>query len=139
MKKLTLMKRFMKNYVGKNLHLVIEDKDGAFKVHTIEIMQKTDETCPVKDIAVGDYFLHLRATNPQGLEASIVCNWTDDLLKNLMTSYKDAKDANLSEITMFRDPQSEDSNKWLLSWGGDLGNGGSDKEAPSNNPIPYIS
>ena len=96
MKKLTLMKRFMKSFVGKNFHLIIKDKDGTFKVHTIEIMQKTDDTCPAKDIPVGDYFLHLHATNPQGNEASIVCDWTDELLKNLMTNYKDAKEANYS-------------------------------------------
>ena len=101
----------------KDLNLVIKEKDGNFKVHTIEIMQKTDETCPVKDIKIGDYFIHLIATNPNGQEASIVCNWTDDLLKNLMLNYKDAKDANSSEITMFKDPLSEDTNKWLLTWG----------------------
>jgi len=134
MKKLTLMKRFMKNFVGKNFHLIIKDKDGTFKVHTIEIMQKTDETCPVKDITVGDYFLHLLATNPQGNEASIVCNWTDDLLKNLMTNYKNAKDADYSQITMFKDPMSEDTNKWLLTWG-------DEPKEPEQiyTPIRYIS
>jgi len=139
MKKLTLMKRFMGNFVGKNFHLVIKDKDGAFKVHTIEIMQKTDDSCPVKDIVIGDYFLHLLGTNPQGAEASIVCNWTDELLKNLMANYKDAKDANFSEITMFRNPQSEDANQWFLSWGDTEGGGGENKDGQSKNPIPYIS
>jgi hypothetical protein len=134
MKKLTLMKRFMKNFVGKNFHLIIKDKDGTFKVHTIEIMQKTDDTCPAKDIPVGDYFLHLRATNPQGNEASIVCDWTDELLKNLMTNYKDAKDANYQQITMFKDPLSEDSNKWLLTWGDDTKRSGQ-----TYTPIRYIS
>lgn len=135
MKKLTLMKRFMKSFVGKDFHLIIKDQDGTFKVHTIEIMQKTDETCPVKDITVGDYFLHLLATNPQGNEASIVCNWTDELLKNLMTNYRDAKDANCSQIMMFRDPQSQDENRWLLTWG----DPGKNKGRHSGDPIPYIS
>jgi hypothetical protein len=135
MKKLTLMKQFMKNFVGKNFHLIIKDIDGNFKVHTIEIMQKTDDSCPVKDIMIGDYFLHLRATNPQGKEASIVCNWTDELLKNLMNNYKDAKDANYSQITMFRNPQPEDANQWLLSWGDDTG----DNDGPASSSIPYIS
>lgn len=135
MKKLTLMKRFMENFVGKNFYLVIKDGDGSFKVHTIEIMRKTDESCPVKDITVGDYFLHLLATNPQGNEASIVCNWTDELLKNLIANYKDARDANFSQITMFRDPASDDSNRWLLSWG----DGGEDRNSKSSDPIPYIS
>ncbi len=135
MKKLTLMKQFMENFVGKDFHLIIKDKDGTFKVHTIEIMKKTDDSCPVKDVVVGDYFLHLLATNPQGNEASIVCNWTEDLLKNLMTSYKDAKDADFSQITMFRDPKSDDSNRWLLSWG-DNSEG---KNTKTSNSIPYIS
>ena len=132
MKKIKIMKEFMKNFVGKNFHLIIKEKDGAFKVHTIEIMQKTDSTCPVKEIPIGDYFLHLVATNPQGNEASIVCNWTDELLKNLMANYKDAKDADASQITMFRDPISNDSNKWLLTWG-------DNKEEQKSDPIRYIS
>ena len=132
MKKIRLMKEFMKNFVGKDFHLNIKEKDGTFKVHTIEIMQKTDSTCPVKEIPIGDYFLHLVATNPQGNEASIVCNWTDDLLKNLMANYKDAKDADVSQITMFRDPISNDSNKWLLTWE-------ENKEEQKNDPIRYIS
>lgn len=131
MKKIRLMKEFMKNFVGKDFHLIIKEKDGAFKVHTVEIMQKTDSTCPVKEIPIGDYFLHLVAANPQGNEASIVCNWTDELLKNLMVNYKDAKDADVSQITMFRDPISNDPNKWLLTWG-------DNKEEQKNDPIRYI-
>ena len=132
MKKLTLMKRFMKNYVGKDFHLVIKEEDGAFKVHTIEIMQKTDDSCPVKNISIGDYFLHLVATNSQGYEASIVCDWSDELLKNLLKSYEDAKDAHYSQIVMFRDPHSNDLNRWLLSWGDDT-------SRKRNDSIPYIS
>lgn len=132
MKKLTLMKRFMKHYVGKGCRLVIKEKDGAFKVHTIEIMQKTDNTCPVKDIPIGDYFIHLVATNKKGHEASIVCNWTDDLLKSLMESYKQAKDADYSEITMFKNPLANDENSWMLSWGDKVSN-------PKADPIRYIS
>jgi len=135
MKKLTLMKRFMENFVGKNFHLIIKDKDGTFKVHTIEIMKKIDDSCPIKDITVGDYFLHLLATNPQGKEASIICNWTEELLKSLMISYKDAKDANFSQITMFKDPQSDDTNRWLLSWG----DNSDDNNRQTSNPVPYIS
>ncbi len=134
MKKLTLMKRFMQNFVGKGIHLIIKENDGSFKVHTIEIMQKTDQTCPVKDIPIGDYFLHLVAVNQNGNEANIVCNWSDDLLQNLMDNYKEAKDAQLAEITMFRDPFSGDPNKWLLSWG----NEGQAPE-PKTDPIRYIS
>ena len=132
MKKLRLIKQFMKNFVGKSFHLIIKERDGPFKVHTIEIMQKTDNTCPVKEIPIGDYFLHLVATNPQGNEASIVCNWTDELLKDLMANYKDARDADFSQITMFKDPISNDSNKWLLTWG-------DNKIEQKTDPIRYIS
>ncbi len=131
MNKLKLMQQFMKNFVGKGLRLLIKEKDGTFKVHTIEIMQKTDDTCPVKEIPVGDYFLHLVATNQEGNDASIVCNWTKELLQNLMDGYKDSKDADSSQITMSRDPTSSDSNKWLLVWGNTPGQPGADK-------IPYI-
>ncbi len=74
------------------------------------------------------------ATNPQGNEASIVCNWTDELLRNLMTNYKDAKDANYTHMTMFKDPQSSDSNRWLLTWGDDIKEPGQ-----TYTPIRYIS
>ncbi len=131
------MKKFMKSFVGNDFHLFIQEKDGNFKVHTIEIMQKTDNTCPVKEIPIGDYFIHLVATNSRGNEASIVCDWSEELLKNLMDNYKEARDAQQSHITMFRDPFSGDANKWLLSWGNDprVGN----QETQKNDPIRYIS
>ncbi|MCL4429340.1 MAG: hypothetical protein M1167_01180 [Chloroflexi bacterium] len=132
MKKINLMKQFMKHFVGKGFHLIIKEKDETLKVHTIEIMQKTDSTCPVKEIPIGDYFLHLVATNPKGNEASIICNWTDELLKDLMASYKDAKDAEFSQITMIKDPLSNESNKWLLTWG-------DNEEVQKTDPIRYIS
>jgi hypothetical protein len=125
------MKEFMQNYVGKGIRLVIKEKNDNFKVHTIEIMQKTDNTCPVKEIPVGDYFIHLVATNRRGKEASIVCNWTEALLKDLMANYKNAKDAESSQIIMMRDTLSEDSNKWLLTWSPKV-------EEPKEDPIGYI-
>ncbi|MGD6933849.1 MAG: hypothetical protein ACQCN5_06565 [Candidatus Bathyarchaeia archaeon] len=131
MKRLTLMKKFMQNYVGKGIRLIIKENNETLKVHTIEIMQKTDNTCPVKNIPVGDYFIHLLATNPQGNEASIVCDWTDDLLKDLMANYKDAKDANASQIVMSKDVFSENSEKWLLTWSAPFDDG-------TQDPIGYI-
>jgi hypothetical protein len=125
------MQQFTKNFVGKGFHLQIKERDGTFQVHTIEIMQKTDDSCPVKEIPVGDYFLHLVATNQEGNDASIVCNWTEDLLQNLVDSYKDAKDADFSRITMCRDPISNDANKWLFIWG-------NNQEQQKTNKIPYI-
>jgi hypothetical protein len=138
MKKLALMKKFMTNFVGKGIHLVIKEKDGAFMVHTIEIMQKTDDTCPVKEIPIGEYFLHLEATNAEGNEASIVCNWTDELLKNLIANYKDAKDADISKITMLRDPMSNDSNRWLLTWGNEVREDPNMATDEKKDPIGYI-
>jgi hypothetical protein len=132
MKKLTLMKKFMKQFVGQGVHLVIKEKEGSIKVYKIEIMQKTDDSCPVEDLPVGDYFLHLVGATPQGAEASIVCDWSDDLLKNLISSYKDAKDAEYAQVTMFRDTLSGDPNKWLLTWG-------SEPKARKKDPIRYIS
>lgn len=52
------MKRFMSTFVGKDLHLVIKD-GGYLLVHTIQIIQKTDETCPLQEVTIGDYFLRL--------------------------------------------------------------------------------
>jgi hypothetical protein len=132
MKKLTIMKKFMKEFVGKGFHLTIKEKEGNFKVHTIEIMQKTDDSCPVENLPIGDYFLRLVATNNQGNEASIVCDWSDDLLKSLLSNYKEAKEAQFSQITMVRDPLSEEPNKWLLTWGDEV-------RKPKKEPIRYIS
>lgn len=130
--KFTLMQEFMNNFVGKGFHLLIKEKDGTFQVHTIEIMQKTDDTCPVKEIPVGDYFLHLKATNQEGNDASIICNWTEELLADLMNNYKDAKDADAACITMYRDPSSSDANKWLLLWD-------TNEIHQKTDSIPYIS
>ena len=132
MKKLTLMKKFMKDFVGKGLNLIIKEKEGSFHVHTIEIMQKTDDNCPVEDLPIGDYFLHLVATNPLGNEASIVCDWSDDLLKSLLSNYKEVKDAQYSQVTMFRDPISKNPNKWLLTFG-------NENIKKKEDPIRYIS
>jgi len=132
MRKFKLMQQFMKNFVGKGVRLLIKEKDGTFQVHTIEIMQKTDDTCPIKEISIGDYFLHLVATNQEGNEASIVCDWTEELLQNLMEGYKGSKDTDFSHVTMCRDPMASDGNKWLLMWG-------NDPQLPKPDAIPYIS
>jgi hypothetical protein len=109
----------MSTFVGNDFQLLIKEKEDTFKVHTIEIIQKTDDTCPVKEIPVGGYFLHLIASDQHGNDASIVCNWTEELLQNLLNTYKEAKDAEFSHITMCRDSFSSGSDKWLLLWGSD--------------------
>ncbi len=133
MRKIKLMQQFMTNFVGKGVRLLIKERDGTFQVHTIEIMQKTDDTCPVKDIRIGDYFLHLVATNKEGGEASIVCDWSEELLQNLMDGYEGARGTDFSHVTMCRDPVSNDANKWLLLWGNDP------QQAKADTTIPYIS
>lgn len=134
MNKLELMQQFMNTFVGKNFHLLIKERQSTVQVHTIEIMQKTDNMCPIKEIQIGDYFLHLIATDPQGNEASMACNWTEELLQNLLETYKEAKDADFSYITMCRDHLSNDHNKWFLVWGK---NG--EEQAKTSPPIAYAS
>jgi hypothetical protein len=119
MNKLELLQQFMNTFVGNDFHLLIKEKQKTFKVHTIEVIQKTDDTCPVKEIPVGSYFLHLIAADQHGNDESIVCNWTEELLQNLLNNYKEAKCANFCQITMHRDPFSSDSDRWLLLWGSD--------------------
>ena len=134
MSKLELMKRFSSTFVGNGFHLIIRENRNSFLVHTIEIMQKIDETCPVKEIPIGDYFFHLIAENQLGKEASIVCNWSQELLQNLLENYKSAKEAGLSHIEMFRNPMTSDPNSWLLAFG-------SSEQPKSMQPtqIAYIS
>jgi len=117
MTKIELMKKFMNTFVGNGFHLTIREKGNSFQVHTIEIIQKVDETCPVKDIPVGDYFLHLLATDQHGVEASMVCNWSQELLQNLLENHKLAKEAEQTRIVMFRNPMVNVPNSWMLTWG----------------------
>ena len=117
MNKLELMKKFSSTFVGNGFHLVIREDGNSFLVRTIEIMQKTDETCPVKGIAVGDYFFRLVTENQDGKEASFVCDWSQELLQNLLETYTSAKEAGQTHIEMFRNPVTGDPNDWMLKWG----------------------
>lgn len=132
MSKLDLMKMFSSTFVGNGFHLIIRENGNSFLVHTIEIMQKIDETCPVKEIPIGDYFFHLVAESQLGKEASIVCNWSQELLQNLLENHKAAKEAGLTHIEMFRNPMTNDPNNWMLTWG-------NLKEEPKPMQITYIS
>lgn len=132
MSKLELMEKFMYTFVGNGFHLVIRERENGFLVHTIEIMQKVDESCPVKEILMGDYFLQLIAKNQHGEEASIVCNWSQKLLENLLENYKTAKEAGRTHITMFRNPVTNDPNDWILSWG-------SPEKQMETRQVTYIS
>ena len=117
MSKLELMDKLMNTFVGNGFHLIIRAKGNSLLVHTIKIMQKTNETCPIKDISVGDYFLHLLATDLNGTESSMVCNWSQELLQNLLEHYKLAKEAGQKKIEMSRNPMTNDTNSWILTWG----------------------
>ncbi|MEM1566655.1 MAG: hypothetical protein QW510_06220 [Candidatus Bathyarchaeia archaeon] len=114
MNKLEIMEKFMYTFVGNGLHLIIKEQDNSYLVHTIEIMQKVDEACIVKEIPVGDYFLHMVAVDKNGQEASIICNWSQELLQNLLESSKIAREAGCSSIIMFREPV---TNNWLIVFG----------------------
>ncbi len=132
MSKLELMEKFMNAFVGNGFHLIIKERRNSFRVHTIAVMQKVDETCPVKEIPVGDYFLHLIVTDQHGKEASMVCNWSQELLKSLLENFKVAKAAGHSHITMLRNSITNDPNDWVLAWG-------SHGEQPKTTQITYIS
>ena len=118
MTKLELMKKFLNTFVGNGLHLVIREQGNSFWIHTIKIFQKEDERCPAKDTPVGDYFLNLIATDQHDKEASIICNWSQDLLANLLKSSGVAKEAGLTRVVMLRDPKASDPNRWMLACGG---------------------
>lgn len=117
MSKLELMKKFMNTFVGNGFHLIIRERENSFLVHTIKIIQKVDETCQVKNIPVGDYFLNLKATDLHEEEASMLCNWSQELLRNLLENHKLAKEAGQTHIVMFRNPMVNDPNSWMLTWG----------------------
>ena len=115
--KLELSKRFMNTFVGNGINLIIGENENKFMVHTIEIRQKTDETCPLKHIPVGDYFFRLIAINQNGKEAAILCDWSEKLIKNLLENYKSAQKAGCNEILMLKDPFPGKPNNWILAWG----------------------
>lgn len=115
MNKLEIMEQFMHAFVGNGIHLIIKEQDNSYLIHTIEIMQKVDETCIVKEIPVGDYFLHMVAVDKNGQEeTSIICNWSPELLQNLIESSIIAKEAGCSSIIVFRDPTTKN---WMIVFG----------------------
>jgi len=116
MGKLELMEKFMKTFVGNGFHLIIRELGNSFLVQTIGIMQKVDETCPIKHLPLGDYFLHLIVLDQHREKASMVCNWSEELLQNLLENYELAKEAGMNEIAMVRNPLTNDMNSWMLMW-----------------------
>ena len=117
MSKIDLMNEFMNTFVGNGFHLIVKDDENRFLVHTIEIIQKIGDSCPVKEIPVGDYFLRLLVRDEKDREASILCNWNEQLLQNLLDQHVHAKEAGYDKIVMLR-ASPNGPNNWLLAWGG---------------------
>ena len=82
-------------------------------------------------VCVTDKQIKRGATSHEGNDAAIICNWTEGLLQDLMNTYKDARDADFSHITMCRDTITNDPNRWLLIWG-------NEHKQQKINTIPYI-
>jgi hypothetical protein len=116
MGKIDLMKQFMNTFVGNGFHLIIKDDESRFLVHTIEIIQKIDDSCPVEEIPVGDYFLRLLVRDEKDREASILCNWSEQLLQDLLDQHTNAEEAGYKEIAMLK-ASPNNSNNWFLAWG----------------------
>ncbi|MGD9130375.1 MAG: hypothetical protein PVH73_02215 [Candidatus Bathyarchaeota archaeon] len=115
MSKIELMKNFARTFVGNDFYLIIKTDKASVLVHTIEIIQKTDDTCKIKEIPIGDYFFHILAVDVDNRQAHILCNWSEHLLQNLLTQRIHAKDAGFNKIIMVQ--ENPDSDRWVLMWG----------------------
>jgi hypothetical protein len=115
MSKIELMKNFASTFVGDDFYLIIKTDKASVLVHTIEIIQKTDETCKMKDIPIGDYFFHILAIDVDNRQAHILCDWSEQLLQNLLTQRIRAKEAGFNKIIMAKEAPNSDN--WVLMWG----------------------
>lgn len=136
MNKIELMKNFMNTFVGNDFHLIIKEGESHFIVDTIEVIQKIDDSCPVKEVPVGDCFLRLWVRDENGREASILCVWSEQLIQNLLDHYVFAKEAGCKEIMMLRNPN--DPENWILVWGNGLEKSVR-KISQTSHPQAYIS
>ncbi|MFQ5712314.1 MAG: hypothetical protein ACE5GD_11135 [Candidatus Geothermarchaeales archaeon] len=147
--KVELMKRFMRTFVGNGFYLIIREGERHLIVNSIGIVQKTDESCPIKEVPVGDFFFRLLARDEDDLEVSLLCNWSEQLIQNLLDNYALAKRAGFREIMLCKGSLPDNSNSWFIVWGNKLEraikpvvNG---KEAPFQTnrqvsvSLPYIS
>ena len=115
MNKIDLMKDFASTFVGDDFYLIIRTGTTSVLVHTIEIIQKTDDTCQLKDIPIGDYFFRILAVDVDNRQAYILCNWSKQLLQNLLTQRIRAKEAGFNKIIMAK--ETPNANSWVLMWG----------------------
>ena len=147
--KVELMKRFMRTFVGNGFYLIIREGERYLIVNSIGIIQKTDESCPIKEVPVGDFFFRLLARDEDDLEVSLLCNWSEQLIQNLLDNYALAKRAGFREIMLCRGLLPGNPNSWFIVWGNELErairpkvNG---KEAPFQTnkqvsvSLPYVS
>ena len=147
--KVELMKRFMRTFVGNGFYLIIQEGERYLIVNSIGIIQKTDESCPIKEVPVGDFFFHLLARDENDLEVSLLCNWSEQLIQNLLDNYALAKRAGFREIMLCKGPLPGNSNSWFIVWGNELERAikpkVNRKEAPFQTnkqvsvSLPYIS
>lgn len=115
MSKIDLMKNFASTFVGDDFYLIIKTDNTRVLVHTIEIIQKTDDTCQIKDIPIGDYFFRILAIDADNRQLHILCNWSEQLLQSLLTQRLQAKEAGFNKIIMAKEKPNADS--WVLMWG----------------------
>jgi hypothetical protein len=115
MSKIDLMKNFASTFVEDDFYLIIQADNTSVLVHTIEIMQKTDDSCQIKDIPIGDYFFRILAVDADNRQAYILCNWSEQLLQNLLTQRLQAKAAGFNKIIMAKETPRADG--WVLMWG----------------------
>jgi len=125
MSKIDLMKNFASTFVEDDFYLIIKADNTSVLVHTIEIIQKTDDTCQIKDIPIGDYFFRILAVDVDNRQAYILCNWSEQLLQNLLTQRLQAKEAGFNRIIMAKETPRADS--WVLMWGDTTVNGRKEK------------
>ena len=128
MNKLDLMKDFASTFVGDDFYLIIKSGNTGVIVHTIEIIQKTDDTCQVTDIPIGDYFFRILAVDVNNRQAYILCNWSEQLIQNLLLQHSQAKAAGFNKIIMTKETPTADS--WVLMWGDTAVNSHIEKEKP---------
>ena len=136
MEKLDLMKNFASTFVGDDFYLIIKSNDTRVLVHTIEIIQKTDKSCQIKDITIGDYFFRILAVDVDKRQAYILCNWSEQLLQNLLTQRLRAKEAGFNKITMTKESP-DDSDNWVLMWG-DISLNSSKEKLRKSSQLKYI-
>ena len=116
MENLDMMKDFASTFVGDDFYLIIKANTTSVLVHTIEIIQKIDDSCKFTDIPMGGYFFRIKALDPNNQQAYILCNWSEQLLQNLLTQRHRAKEAGYNKIIMTKETQAG-SNDWVLMWG----------------------